>query len=54
MLALVMPTLWIIRLKSRAMPRSMSRNTLSAGKATAPPPSGVRPATKAPSTMMAG
>ncbi len=54
MVALVMPTLWIIKPKSRASTRSMSRNTLNTGKATAPPPSGVDPATKAPTTMVAG
>jgi hypothetical protein len=52
-LALVIPTLWIIRLKSRASVRSTCKNRLSTGNATAPPPSGVNPATNAPSTIIA-
>ena len=45
MLALVMPTAWMAKLKSRPSVAGRSISSTSTGKPTVPPPIGVEPAT---------
>lgn len=50
--AAVMPTDWIMKLKSRAMTGEMPKTRVMIGKATEAPPSEVAPATMLPNTIV--
>ena len=50
--AATMPTVWIIMEKSLATGGVMPSTRVMTGKATAPPPTEVAPATSAPKTMV--